>query len=206
MPVRLTALRVIIGGALALLLVTVSGFGSLVLVDNVSAKSECDVILLCPSPTSLPILFPTPTSGAISGPTPTSGPRPAPTSTPSQNSGPIPTTSPIPKATASPTVTSTGTKHTPVPSPTSISPLLGWNNNIQPLGQFGSSGFTQMLVIAVVIFLFLLLSLGIGLFIFRRTLLPSIDVEVPSSGTSSWSLTGVPRAFVKRMSRKKKSW
>jgi hypothetical protein len=38
-----------------------------------------------------------------------------------------------------------------------------------------------MVVIAVILFLFLLFSLGIGLFIFRRMLLPSIDVEVPSN-------------------------
>jgi hypothetical protein len=42
-----------------------------------------------------------------------------------------------------------------------------------------------MMVIAVVIFLFLLFSLGVGLFLFRRRLLPSIDVKVPSSGTGS---------------------
>jgi len=200
MHVRSASLRVMIG-ALALLLVASAGFGSLVAVKNASAKSACTVILLCPSPTPSPIPGPTPTSGPIPGPTPTSGPVPGPTPTKSE-----PTPAATAAASVSPTVTSPGISHLPVPSPTSSSTLMGRDDKNQPLGQFGSGTFSQMLTIAVVIFLFLLFSLGIGLFLFRRTLLPSIDMRLPSRGTGSWSLTGVPQAFVRGTTNKKKRW
>lgn len=204
MHIRSAPLRVIIG-ALALLLMAISVFCSLTLVKNASAKSECGVLILCLTPPDL-LPSPTPTSGPMSGSTPTSGPIPGPTPTPGQTSRPTPRPWPTATASVSPTVASTGSLHTPVPSPTSVSPLTGWYFKNQTLGQFGSSEFSQMLVIAVIIFLFLLVSLGIGLFIFRRTLLPSINVKVPSSSTGVWSLTGMPRAFVKGISGRKKKW
>jgi len=49
-----------------------------------------------------------------------------------------------------------------------------------------------VVVIIAITFLGLLLCLGIGMFVFRRMLLPPIDVKLPSRGARRWSRTRVP--------------
>lgn len=49
-----------------------------------------------------------------------------------------------------------------------------------------------MVVIIAITFLGLLLCLGIGMFVFRRMLLPPIDVKRPSRGARRWYRTRVP--------------
>src|SRR5260221_8201934 len=52
-PSRLTLLHVVVG-VLALLLLVISAIGSLAVVNNSYAASECDLPLICPSPTPRP--------------------------------------------------------------------------------------------------------------------------------------------------------
>jgi hypothetical protein len=207
MPARLISLRVIIA-TLVLLLIAIPAAGSLGMTKKVYAKSQCIIILFCSTPTPNPTPTPTPTSSPRSESTPTPNPESELTPTPSLTPAPTPTpllfVSPTATHNVPPKVLSAGNTQTSVPNPTSIPATGRRNDKNQMLGQFGSSGFLYMLMIALVIFLFLLFSLGIGLFIFRRTLLPPINVKVPSSGVSPWSLTNVPQTFARGMSRKKK--
>ncbi len=62
----------------------------------------------------------------------------------------------------------------------------------QTPSQSGGSGPSRVLVIIAITFLGLLLCLGIGMFVFRRMLLPPINVKRPSRGARPWSRTRVP--------------
>jgi hypothetical protein len=231
LPVRLTSLRVVIG-PLVLLLMTILGLSSLVIVKNVYAKSEC-VVVLCPTPSlgtqlqdaksdCILLLCPTPTPSQTPEPVPTTSqsqtPEPVPTTsqtpepvpTTSQTSGSTPTPNPTSSLTptvttsASPKATSIGGAPTPVPSQISISTTKRGNAGNHILNLFGGNGFSQIMMVVVVIFCCLLLGLGIGLFFLRPLLLPSIHVKTPSGETTSWSLRGIPQTFAKGTLKKKK--
>ena len=197
MPGRLTSLRIIVA-TLALLLVAISGLVSFVRVNNVYAKSTCGVLFMCPTPTPGQTPKPTPTPMPTPTPTPTLNPTPTPTlgltptptpilsPTTTPRSTPHPVSSPTATATVSSTVISKGAMQPPNSTPTSISVTKKGSTRNQTPNQLGGSGFSHIVALVAAIFLCLLLSLGIGLFIFRRMLLPPIDVKVPPSGVSSW--------------------
>ena len=194
---RLTSLRVIVA-TLALLLVAISGLVSFVRVNNAYAKSTCGVLFMCPTPTPGQTPEPTPTPDPAPTPTPTLNPTPTPTlgltptptpilsPTTTPRSTPHPVSSPTATASVSHTVISKGATPTPNSTPTSIAVTKKESTGNQTPNQLGGNGFSHIVVLVAVIFLCLLLSLGIGLFIFRRMLLPPIDVKVPPSGISSW--------------------
>ena len=195
---RLTSLRVIVT-MLALLLVAIFGFASFVRVNNAYAKSMCGVLFVCPTPTPNPTPTPTPnpTPTPIPNPTPTPIPNPTPTPTLSLTPTPVLTQTVTPHATPHPvssptatasasTIISKGAIQTPGSTPTSIAVTKNGSTGNQTQNQLGEGGFSHIVMLIAIIFLCLLLSLGIGLFIFRRMLLPPIDVKIPPSGVSYW--------------------
>ena len=195
-PVRLTPLRLAIG-VLALLLLVISGIGSLAQVKNSYAMSECGILFPCQSPTPSPSPSPSPTKTSTPSPTKTSTPRPSPTphstlppvSSPTAGASPSATTNVSPTTTA--TVASIGGAQ-PDASPTSAPPTTGGNPGNQTPNQAGVNGSSRVAVIVVLTILVLLLSVGIGRFVFRRMLLPEINVKLPPSGARPWSRIRVP--------------
>ncbi len=200
-PVCLSPLRVVVG-ILALLLLVISGIGSLAVVKNSYAVSECIVPFPCPSPTlspsPSPSQSPTKTSTPRPSPTKTSTPRPSPTSQSilppisSPTTGASPSATAIVSPTVTPTATSTAVTQTPVASPTSAPAITGGNTGDQTPGQSGGYEISRVAVIVAITLLGLLLCLGIGVFVFRRILLPQTNVKLPPSGARPWSRTRVP--------------
>ena len=199
-PVRLTPLRVAIG-VLALLLLVISGIGSLAQVKNSYAMSECGILFPCQSPTPSPSPSSSPTKTSTPSPTKTSTPRPSPTprstlppvSSPTAGASPSATTNVSPTTTT--TVASIGGAQ-PDASPTSAPPTTGGNPGNQTSNQSGVSGTSRVAMIVALtilgLLLVLLLSLGIGRIVFRRMLLPRINVKLPPSGARPWSRFRVP--------------
>lgn len=175
----------IIAGILVFSLLLISGIGSFVGVKNAHATSDCGILFACPSPTPSPTLSPTPS------PTPTKKPTPTPTTQPT----PTPTPRPTPTATAtaapSPTATLPAPTATPIISPTSVPAATRGNPGQRTPGQSGGD-MPVMAVVVAGISLCLLISLAIGWFIFRRALLPTIEMKLPPSGARPWSRTRVP--------------
>ena len=149
---------------------------------NVYAASDCGVLILCPTATPKP------------EPSPTATPRPTPTATPKPTPTARPTPTVTPTAQATPTAISTATSttaaQTPDTHPGNLTPAHPQGGSQIPGQQGGGGPYT--IVVIVIAFFFLLLCLGAGLLVFRRMLLPQIEVKLPPSGARSWSRFRIP--------------
>ncbi|GCE06082.1 hypothetical protein KDAU_34110 [Dictyobacter aurantiacus] len=83
---------------------------------------------------------------------------------------------------------------TPTPVPTRVSVTNHQKPDDRAPVQPQESGFPHMLMIIALVFCVLLSILGIGLLIFRRMLLPPIQIKPPTVGVggSSWTRTLAP--------------